>query len=531
MGDKKDDFLTPDASCPMPDLRKVMRSVLPIVLVSLSLAVACQAGKPLENDVRSPTFAGRFYPDSAPVLKLAVQKFMEDAVPARVKDPVAIIVPHAGYLYSGQICADGYRQVSGRPYDTVVILGTNHTNPGFGKISVFSGDGYRTPLGIAGVDKGMASALAAADPDCVLEDLLHVREHSVEVQVPFVQFLFPKARIVPVIVGTQEVDACQRFGRALAKVIRGTRTLIVASTDLSHYPDAKDAAAVDGETLAAVATLDATVLHEKIRSLMNRHVPNLDTCACGEAPMMAAMTAAKALGATAGTVVSYLNSGDVPVGERERVVGYAAVALASGTEKPSVERKNGSTKTPDHVTLTPSEKKTLLAFARESIARYLATRTIPLARGFDPRLQIHRGVFVTLLKKGELRGCIGHVPADTPLVHLVGAMALKSAFGDPRFYPLGDEELGQVEIEISMLTLPRIVSGPADFLVGRHGVILQKEGHAALFLPQVAPREGWGRDETLDHLCLKAGLDKGCWKEGARLSTFEAIVFSESEFR
>jgi AmmeMemoRadiSam system protein B/AmmeMemoRadiSam system protein A len=514
----------------MFDVRKIMRSLLLIVLVSLSLAVACQAGKPLEDDVRSPTFAGRFYPDSAPVLKLAIQKFMEGAVPARVKDPVAIIVPHAGYIFSGQICADGYRQVSGRSYDTVVILGTNHTNPGFGKISVFSGDGYRTPLGIAGVDRKMASALAAADPDCVLEDLLHVREHSVEVQVPFVQVLFPGARIVPVIVGTQDVDACVRFGRALAKVVGRTRTLIVASTDLSHYPDAKDAAAVDRETLAAVVTLDAAVLHEKTKALMDRHVPNLDTCACGEAPMMAAMTAAKALGATGGTVVSYLNSGDVPVGERTRVVGYAAVALAAGEERPS-SKKEGSAKTPADVTLSPAEKKTLLAFARESIARYLATRTIPLARGFDPRLQIHRGVFVTLMKKGELRGCIGHVPADTPLVSLVGAMALKSAFADPRFYPLGDEELGQVEIEISMLTLPRTVSGPAEFRVGRDGVILQKEGRAALFLPQVAPKEGWGRDETLDHLCLKAGLERGCWKEGARLSTFEAVVFSESEFR
>jgi AmmeMemoRadiSam system protein B/AmmeMemoRadiSam system protein A len=514
----------------MFDVRKMMRSVLLIVLMSLALAVACQAGKPIENDVRSPTFAGRFYPDSGPMLKLAVQKFMEDAVPTQAKDPVAIIVPHAGYIYSGQICADGYRQVSGRTYDTVVILGTNHTNPGFGKISVFSGDGYRTPLGIAEVDKRIASALAAADPDCVLEDLLHVREHSVEVQVPFVQVLFPKARIVPVIVGTQDVDACQRFGNALAKVVKGSRTLIVASTDLSHYPDAKDAAAVDGETLAAVVTLDAALLREKIKSLMDSRVPNLDTCACGEAPMMAAMTAAKALGATGGTVVSYLNSGDVPVGETTRVVGYAAVVLAAGTEKPFTHR-DGPSKTPVHVTLTPSEKKALLAFARESISRYLATRTIPLARGFDPRLQIRRGVFVTLWKKGELRGCIGHVPADTPLANLVGAMALKSAFGDPRFYPLGDEELGQVEIEISMLTLPKIISNPADILVGRDGVILQKEGRAALFLPQVAPKEGWGRDETLDHLCLKAGLDKGCWKEGAQISTFQAIVFSESEFK
>lgn len=213
------------------------------------------------------------------------------------------------------------------------------------------------------------------------------------------------------------------------------------------------------------------------------------------------------------------------------MVGYAAVALSAGKAGQIQAGKAGSAKAPAEVTLTPAEKKTLLSFARENISRYLSTRTIPLARGFDPRLQIKRGVFVTLMKKGELRGCIGHVPADTPLVNLVGAMALKSAFADPRFYPLREDELAQVEIEISMLTMPKVVAGPADFHVGRDGVILQKEGRAALFLPQVVPKQGWGRDETLDNLCLKAGLERGCWKEGARLSTFEAVVFGESDFK
>jgi len=510
-------------------LVKAMRCILWIVVLSMVPAVACRAEKPLQGHVREPAVAGRFYPSSAPVLKEAVEQFMRDAVPVQVKDPVALVVPHAGYLFSGQICADGYRQVSGRTYDTVVILGTNHTDPGFGKVSVYSGTGFRTPLGVAEVDGAMAAALLAADPDCLREERLHLAEHSIEVQVPFVQVLFPGAKILPVIVGTPDPGLCTRLGKALAKVVSGSRTLIVASSDLSHYPDAKDAPAVDGETLAAIVKLDAAALHEKIALQMSLPVPNLVTCACGEGAILAAMTAAKALGAKGGTVVSYLNSGDVPVGGRSRVVGYGAAVLTLEKGRAYAPGRDVPEKPTADLALQPADKKILLAFARRSIARFFRTGTIPLARGFDPRLQTPRGVFVTLWKKKELRGCIGHVPADTPLVNLVGAMALKAAFDDPRFNSLEAAELGQIEIEVSMLTLAKRVSGAADIVVGRDGVILEKGGRAALFLPQVAPKEGWGREETLEHLCLKAGMPKWCWKEDAALSTFQAVVFSESD--
>lgn len=509
-------------------LAKAMRCILWIAVLSMVPAVACRAEKPLEGQVREPAFAGRFYPSSATMLKEAVEQFMRDAVPVQVKHPVALVVPHAGYLFSGQVCADGYRQVSGRTYDTVVILGANHIDPGFGKVSIYSGTGFRTPLGVAEVDGAMAAALMAADPDCLREERHHLEEHSVEVQVPFVQVLFPGAKILPVIVGAPDLGLCTRLGEALAKVVRGTRTLIVASSDLSHYPDAKDAPAVDGETLAAIVKLDAAALHEKIALQMTLPVPNLVTCACGEGAILAAMTAAKALGAKGGAVVSYQDSGDVPVGERSRVVGYGAVVLTLEKGRPYVLGRAVQERPAADFSLQPADKKTLLAFARRSVARFLQTGTVPLARGFDPRLRTPRGVFVTLWERKELRGCIGHVPPDTPLVNLVGAMALKAAFADPRFRPLEAEELGRIEIEVSMLTFPKRVSGAADIVVGRDGVILEKGGRAALFLPQVAPKEGWGREEMLEHLCTKAGLPTWCWKEDAALSTFQAVVFSES---
>ena len=161
----------------------------------------------------------------------------------------------------------------------------------------------------------------------------------------------------------------------------------------------------------------------------------------------------------------------------------------------------------------PADKKALLHFARETISRILLTDTVPLARGFPPHLQKPQGVFVTLKKKGELRGCIGRIIGDEPLCKLVGTMAIQSALNDRRFSPLTADELKDIEIEISVLTPLKQVSGAGDIVVGRDGVLLSKDGHSAVFLPQVAPEQGWNREELLDNLCLKAGLNTGCWKQ------------------
>ncbi len=223
--------------------------------------------------------AGKFYPESASILKLAIEKFMQDALPAQAKEPLAIVVPHAGYIYSGQICADGYNQVANHPYDTVIILGTNHTAAGLRKIALYPGDGFRTPLGTAPVDGQIVAALLAASPDCVADAGPHVREHSVEVQVPFIQLLFPKATIVPAVVGQADPALFNRFGAALAGVLKGRRALIVASSDLSHYPSAADAELVDKKTLAAIPSLDPATLHAAIQAQMSRRIRGLATSA------------------------------------------------------------------------------------------------------------------------------------------------------------------------------------------------------------------------------------------------------------
>jgi AmmeMemoRadiSam system protein B/AmmeMemoRadiSam system protein A len=508
----------------------ILQFGIPIVALSLGVATTGMAGKDGGGEVRPPVVAGQFYPESATVLKLAVEKFMEDALPPQAKKPLAIVVPHAGYIYSGQICADGWNQVRGGAYDVVVLLGTNHTTPDLRKIALYPGGGFRTPLGTAKVDGDLTAALLAASPECALDKGPHVREHSVEVQVPFVQVLFPQAKIVAAIVGEADAALCTRFGNALASVLKGRRAVIVASSDLSHYPSAKDAETADMKTLEAVATLDPVALHTAVQAQMARRIPNLSTCACGEAPIMAAMAAAKAMGATGGKIVSYANSGNLPIGERERVVGYGAVVLAADLKKETPAVRPAAAMAAEG-SIGPADRKYLLGLARETISRYLTMKMVPLPRLSSPILREPRGVFVTLKKRGDLRGCIGRMVPDRPLAELVGAMALQSAFEDPRFSPVTLRELADLEIEISVLTPMKPVSGPNDIVVGRDGVLLQKGGKSAVFLPQVAPEQGWGRDEMLNHLSQKAGLPSGAWRDGASFLTFQAIVFGEAEHR
>lgn len=497
------------------------------------VALACRAGAPARatEQVREPAQAGGFYSADAERLTGAIAGFMKDAAPARVGRPIALVLPHAGYIFSGQIAADGYAQAAGQAYDTVVILGTNHTQAGFEKVGVSPATGFRTPLGVAQVDVGLVQALLAECRDCVLDAAVHEKEHSVEVQVPFVQHLFPAARIVPAVVASTDPGLSARFGAALARVLRDRKALIVASSDLSHYPSADDADTVDRAVLAGVASLEPEQARSTIRAWMKRGVGELSTCACGEAPILAAMAAARALGATRGVVLSYANSGRMPVsvarGETSRAVGYGAVAFTAGEVMPGAPLETGRPTPGTGEPIGAAERHQLLALARDTLARVFASDTLPLPRGGDARLWHRQGAFVTLKKHGSLRGCIGRIPPEEPLAPLVGAMALAAAFNDPRFQPLSPAELKEVEIEISALTPPRRITRAEQIVVGRDGVVLAKGLNTAVFLPQVATEQGWGRDQLLDRLCEKAGLSSGCWKEGAQLSVFQAEVFHE----
>ena len=278
---------------------------------------------------------------------------------------------------------------------------------------------------------------------------------------------------------------------------------------------------------------------------MNAGHRGLETCACGAGAVMTAMAAARALGAVRGTVVSYANSGEVPPNDRERVVGYGAVSFGgpggggtAGPEPSPVAPPGGAGAPPPDpqvpagtpAPLDAAAQRALLRLARETLERWFATGgTVPLPRDLPAAARVPRGAFVTLFKAGELRGCIGHMSPDQPLAAAVQAMALAAAFEDPRFAPVEEAELKDIEIEVSVLTPLAPVAGPEAIVVGRDGVQIRKDGRTAVFLPQVAPEQGWDRTALLEHLCRKAGLPADAWRSGARFWTFQSLHFRESD--
>jgi AmmeMemoRadiSam system protein B/AmmeMemoRadiSam system protein A len=509
---------------------KHSRALALSVIVAASLYFASSACLKAKSDnIRPPAKAGSFYQADSDKLKLSINQFLKDSPDFKLEKPIAVIAPHAGYIYAGQIYADAYRQVMGRTYDVVVILGANHTTPNLNGIALYPDGAFRTPLGTIAIDEQVTAALLKEDRECIKNPDAHANEHSIEVQIPFIQTLFPGAKIVPAVIHPPDPDMCIRFGQTLAKVLKNRNALIVISTDLSHYPSYENAVDVDRKTLEAIAELNTKEFISYVNSPVAANIRNLGTRACGEAPLIAGMTAAISLGATRGVVTGYANSGDVAVGDRGRVVGYGSVALTTGKSHSDtsvlIRPKPPTTAVP----LEAAEKQALLAFARETIKRFLIIETFPPARGFSARLSFPQGAFVTLQKNGQLRGCIGHLSQDYELGATVGHMAYAAAFEDPRFPPVALSELKDMEIEISALTPLKAISGPDEIKIGRDGVVIKKDNRSAVFLPQVAVENNWSRDEMLDHLCIKAGLEAGSWKKNTKFYIFQADVFSESK--
>lgn len=506
-------------------------AVVTITTLSWKLA-ALPRGLQVPGATRPAAVAGAFYPADPVRLRAAVDGFLRDAVAPRVADPRVLVAPHAGFIFSGQIAADAFGQTRGQAVDTVVILGANHTTGGVSHASVYDGDRWQTPLGAVPIDRDFAEAVVAAKVGAVFDRRLHEREHSIEVQVPFVQVLHPGAKVVPIVVGAPDPGLCERLGRLLASLAADRRVVIVASSDLAHYPPAADARRLDARTLEAIVHEASSQLLLKAEAEVaggdGVPTPGLSTRACGLAPLLVATAAARALGARRAVVLSYANSADTLAGSSDKVVGYGAVAFgpgAAGSDTTALAPVRLDEETP----LDDDDRRVLLRLARETIARRLESDMVPLPRGGSPRLLREAGAFVTLRSRGgALRGCVGRILPEGPLIRLVSGMALAAAFADKRFGPLKPKELPGVEIEVSVLTTPRPIKNPAEIVLGRDGVVLQVGDKASVFLPNVAQEEGWTRDDLLDNLALKAGLASSAWRDRrARLLTFRADAFRE----
>lgn len=475
--------------------------------------------------IREPAVAGQFYPADPDALRAAVRDLLDQQEGTPVSgEIVAVVAPHAGYPYSGPTAAAAYRAIQGRPYDAVVVISPSHREA-FEGASVYARGSYRTPLGLVPVEEDLARDILSRNPDTRASDaghrvappspfgLSHLRgEHAIEVHLPFLQEILPDLRIVPVVMGGGGFDLCRGLGQAIAGALRGRRALIVASSDLYHGYSYDECVRMDAETLSRIEAFEPEEF--------SRRVERQECQACGSAPITTAMIAARLMGADRAAVVARANSGDV-TGEKDGyVVGYGAVLFYRSPSGPDEEE--------GFERLSTEQREHLLRIARTALREAVYGRPLPPLKDLPGPLRTPRGAFVTLKRRGELRGCIGHVYPHLSLAETVQQMAAAAALRDPRFPPVSPDELPEIEVEISALGLPQKVEKVEQICVGRHGLIVHHPDGQGLLLPQVAAERGWDRETFLAHTCRKAGLPRDAWKSPeAEISVFSAEVFGE----
>ena len=517
----------------MSGKRKVLASIgVAAVAALMILAAACDgqqspekqaATPPVPKRIREPAVAGLFYPKDQAALSQTLDALLANATLHTIDGELrALICPHAGYRYSGPVAATAYRLLSGHDFQTVVLLAVSHY-AGFAGASVANADVYRTPLGDVPVSP-KARELAkinpfVLEPRCFVqrpqwssqashpvpptgEDTPETWEHSGEVQVPFLQKTLKNFTLVPVVTG--EADP-EKMAEALVGKL-DDKTLVIASTDLSHYHPYDEARARDKVTTDAIVNLDI----DRMKSSGD---------ACGKTPVLALMYLAKQKGWKA-TLLDYRNSGDT-AGNKDAVVGYAAIAFY----------------TPRQQSFTTPERKLLLDLARRTLRDVVKTGKQPdaAADAFPTSFTEKKGCFVTLTKGGQLRGCIGHIVPQEPLYRAIMDNAQSAALHDPRFTAVQPDELDKIEIEISVLTVPEPLafSSPEDLLnklrPRRDGVVLQVGSRGATYLPQVWEQIP-DKVHFMDSLAEKAGLAPDAWRgRDTKVLIYHVEAFKESE--
>ena len=464
-----------------------------ILLFVFSLS-ACEAAE-LE-----PQVAGQFYPEDAVTLGAMVDELIARAENKPVNGRLlAIISPHAGYQFSGGVSAHGYKRLKGSGIKTVIIIGAAH-NHSYEGASVWTNGAFKTPLGAVKIDGKLARRLIKKKAKVDFIPEVFSGEHSIEVQLPFLQRTLGDFKIVPIMIGNPTRESIEHLVSELTGMLyESENVLLVASTDLSHYHDYDTAVEMDGRLTGALSRLSLREVQELLAAGQAEM--------CGAFPVMVTLAAARGLGANESAIFKYANSGDA-TGDKGRVVGYLSA---------------GFYRSP----LTQAEKSELLGIARQTIIRYVKSRDVEEEPALkNGRLRVEGAVFVTITRGGMLRGCIGHIESVTSLYKSVIRNAYAASSMDPRFPPMTPEELKDMHIEISVLSPLRPIKKTSSIQVGRDGLYIVKGNRAGILLPQVAKDNGWDRKTFLKQVSLKAGLPEDAWKDAA-LYTFTAEVFGE----
>ena len=530
-----------------------MTRVWRFAALAVALAAAPVAIGPapsLAARTRPPALAGSWYPEGRASLVAAAHFLMRLAAgaPTPGAKPVALVVPHAGWSYSGLAAATAFRLLKPGDFERVVVLAPSH-HGSFRGYALDDATAYRTPMGDIALCDGALAALQGADARVVAG--VTESEHAVEIELPFLQAALGRFCLVPVLVGNTDEDLEHAFARRLATLDDG-RTLFVFSSDFAHYGPRFD--------IQPIGPLSPTV-KEKVRAMDDRAATLLarvdgrgfrdylretgDTiCGRNGLATMLELLPRIAPKARAAPLAHYA-SGDLPGMPDDSSVSYVAMAFLreapadASFGPPLVAPPRLEDSPPDTPSLSSADGARLVRLARAALTTHFLERD-DLGRELaafpkGPDRERRQGVFVTLNRKdpaearaqGRLRGCIGQPEPTFPLYYGTVQAALDAALRDPRFEPVAAAELGRLEIEVTVLSPRKPVASWRDIRIGTHGIVLQKGGKAALFLPQVAPEQGWTIDETLTALSEKAGLPPDGWKSGASFSVFTGQAFEE----
>ncbi len=479
-------------SCTLLEETGPMRRVLICLFL---LSILFQGG--CKERVKPPSVAGAFYPSDPDTLDQMVTEFIQSAEKINVRGRLyALLCPHAGYQFSGSVAGYCYKQIKDRPYRTVILIGPSHYSS-FRGVSVYAEGSLLTPLGKVKIDETVAKRLLNKEADVNFFPEAFEKEHSLEVQLPFLQKSLKSFKVVPLLIGIPTKRSYEYLVAKLTELLReDEKTLIIVSSDLSHYHDYETAKVMDHRVIDVIERMAL----EELQSLLASGRVEM----CGAYPMIYAMGVLRMVGATNGVLLRYANSGDV-TGNRQRVVGYAALGIF---------------RTP----LTEAQKRLLLDIAKRAIITYVKEKRQPQIEVNDPRLRANGATFVTIKTRGgRLRGCIGNIVPHMPLYRSVVVNAINASSGDPRFPPMRPEELEEMEVEVTVLSPLQPLRDVDDIKIGRDGLYIAKGEHSGLLLPQVASEFNWDRDTFLRALCQKAGLPPDAWKE-ARLYRFTADI-------
>ena len=430
--------------------------------------------------IRFSIVAGQFYPDKAPELEAMIKGMVDET--AEKEDVIGMICPHAGYQYSGPVVGACLSRVK-FPY-TFIIMGPNHT--GRGKpFSIITEGKWRTPLGNVSIDSDLARKLAATSKYLRADDEAQRMEHSIEVQLPFLQYFKKDIKLVPIIMTLSNIETHRQIGKEIARAVKDLKrsVVIMASSDMTHYEPQESAKQKDGQAIEAILKLDEAELAKRIEAS--------NITMCGFAPAMTMLAAVKELGGTRAELVKYQTSGDA-TGDFSSVVGYAGIIIKK---------------------MSP-----LVRLAHQTVEAYVTeNRIIDPPAELTPEMQEKAGVFVSIHKHGDLRGCIGTFESTTANVATeVINNAISSATRDPRFSPIENHELKELEISVDVLTNPELIDSKEQLDPKKYGVIVECGWRKGLLLPDL---EGVDTaDQQISICCAKGGIGS---KEKYKLYRFE----------